>query len=246
MKPTIGISCSLWAKKEEWVHQEGKTFDHLKREYYQLAEQLGGVPVLLPNVDNEATIGELLDRIDGLILSGGDDVDPSFYGEPNRFPKSIIHPHRDRVEIALARGATERKKAVLGICRGIQLLNVAFGGSLWQDTMLRPNTNLHNGPDDEPYMRHTVRLAPGTHLHALAGGETATIVSRHHQHLNRLAKGFIISATAPDGVIEGIERLADGQYTIGVQWHPESLSKDPFSRTLFADFIAASARIRTT
>ena len=240
MKPIIGITCSLWAQKEKWVHQEGRTFDHLKREYYQRVEACGGLPMLLPNVDRDETLDGLLTRIDGLLLSGGDDIDPACYDEPRLFEPSIIHPHRDRVEIELARRARELGRPVFGICRGIQLINVAFGGSLYQDTSLRPGTSPHNS--GQPYIpvHHEVIIAKGTRLHNLAGRERVTVTSTHHQHLKRVAEGFTVSATAPDGVVEAIERVSGNEHLIAVQWHPESLPDEIFSRALFEDFIEAA------
>lgn len=240
MKASIGITCSLWARKEEWIHQEGRTFDHLKREYYQLVEANGGVPIALPNVDREETINALIDRIDGLLLSGGDDIDPSLFGEENLYADSIIHPHRDRVEIAFAKKAAERGMPIFGICRGHQLINVAFGGTLWQDSSLRPGTDQHKSAERLCFIRHPVKLNRDSHLYKLAGSEGISVSSRHHQHIKDVAENFTVGATSPDGIVEAIERIDRDSHIMAVQWHPESNPNDPVTRALFQDFIRAS------
>ncbi len=240
-RPVIGLTCSLWAQKEEWIHQEGRSFDHLKREYYQLIEARGGIPLLLPNVEQTDTLQAFLDLIDGLLLSGGDDVDPIFYNEPNRYTRSIIHPQRDLVELTLAQAAAKRFMPVLGICRGIQTLNVAFGGNLWQDTSLRPGTQAHaSGTPFEPLF-HDVTLHAGTELARVLDTDRLRVTSVHHQHLKDLAPGFVASATAPDGIIEGIEIIDESQFLLGVQWHPESEPGQLASQKLLDAFIQRAA-----
>ncbi|MGD0308680.1 MAG: gamma-glutamyl-gamma-aminobutyrate hydrolase family protein [Acidobacteriota bacterium] len=240
MKPLIGISCSL--KQDDPVCDDGRKFDFVKQEYYRSVEANGGIPVLLPNVEQEATLLDFLSRIDGLLITGGEDVDPSWYGEENRFAGSMIHPRRDRVEIFLARKARERCLPVFGICRGVQVMNVAYGGSLHQDLSLRPGTGEHKVGRAYVYLDHPVKVLADTRIAQLAGREIVQVNSSHHQILNRIAPGFTVSATALDGVVEAIERFDSGEYLLGVQWHPEMTSDDALSAAIFRDFILSASQ----
>jgi putative glutamine amidotransferase len=242
MKPLIGITCSL--KRDDPACLDGRSFDYAKREYYRRLETHGGIPVLLPNVEQEDTILDVLSRVDGLLLAGGEDIDPSWYDEENRFPQSVIHPDRDRAEILLARKACERGLPVLAICRGIQTMNVAFGGSLHQDVSLRPRTGNHKVDEPYAYLVHDVTIVKDSLLFRLAGKEIVQVNSRHHQILNRIAPEFIVSATAPDGVVEAIESIDAGRYLLGVQWHPEMAPDDALSIAIFRDFVSMASRTR--
>jgi putative glutamine amidotransferase len=196
------------------------------------------VAVLLA-VDTCAPL-ELLDRIDALLLIGGADLDPSSYGASRDPATESTYPDRDRFEMALLRGALERGLPVLGICRGMQLLNVALGGTLVQD--------LVSGDGSHPHRRirgtfdgndHTVGLEPGS-LAARAVGEEAHLAHcHHHQAVLALGSGLVVSGRSEDGVIEAIE-LADGRWGLGVQWHPEANDK---SRLFAALCDAAAQRI---
>ncbi len=241
-KPVIGITCSR--KIDDAACDDGRSFDYAKREYYRQVEAHGGIPFLLPNVEREETLASFLSRIDGLLLTGGDDIDPSWYDDENRFAGSVIDARRDRVEILLVRKARERGLPVLGICRGIQLMNVAFGGTLYQDVSLRPGTGAHQVAEPYVYLQHPIDIARGTRIFTLARAETAHVNSRHHQLVDRIAPGFIVSATADDGVVEAIENFGGGCYLLGVQWHPEMSPADALSAAVFQDFLlAATGRI---
>jgi len=240
VKPRIGISCAIGARKDEWVGQPGRTWDYLKHEYYLRIEEAGGVPILLPNSAREETVGEYAPLIDGLLLSGGEDVHPSRYGDGEIFPGCEIHPERDAFELALLRSVRDNRRPVLAICRGIQLMNVCFGGSLYQDLSLRTGTGDHKSEEPGVYLDHPVRVTKGTRLFYLAGQEDCKVNSRHHQLLRELAPGFVVSALAPDGVIEAVEWGGDRDYLMGVQWHPELMLSDPFAAALFRDFVAAA------
>ncbi len=238
-KPVIGITCSR--KIDDAACDDGRSFDYAKREYYRQIEVHGGIPFLLPNVEREETLAEFLSRIDGLLLTGGDDIDPSWYDEANQFGKSVIDPKRDRVEILLTRQARESGLPILGICRGIQLMNVAFGGSLYQDTSLRSGTGAHQVEEPYVYLEHPVSISRDSRMFGLAGAGTAQVNSRHHQILNRIAPGFTATAFAPDGVVEAIENLLGGCYLVGVQWHPEMSPTHGLSIAVFQDFLRAAA-----
>lgn len=242
MKPFIGITCSL--KRDDPACLDGRSFDYAKREYYGRIEAHGGIPVLLPNVEQEDTIMDFLSLVDGLLLTGGEDIDPSWYNEENRFPQSVIQPDRDRAEILLARKACQRGKPVLGICRGIQTMNVSFGGSLHQDVSFRPGTGTHKVDEPYAYLVHDVTIVKDSRLFRLAGREIVRVNSRHHQILNRVAPEFTVSATAPDGVVEAIESVDGGRYLLGVQWHPEMTPDDALSIALFRDFVSMASRTK--
>jgi len=244
MRPRIGISCSLGARKDEGVGRAGPTWDYVKREYYLRVEEHGGIPILLPTVRQEETLREYIRLIDGLLLTGGEDVDPSQYGEKNQSGKSEFHPERDFAEVTVLREAHAREVPVLGICRGIQLMNVCFGGSLHQDLTFRPGTQAHISSEPDVDITHPIRLKTGTRLYRLLGREEHEVNSRHHQLLNRLAVGFTISAAAPDGVVEAIERVDRVEYLVGVQWHPERMPGDPATAAVFRDFLEAAAARR--
>jgi putative glutamine amidotransferase len=242
MKPIIGITCSL--RHDDPACLDGRSFDYAKREYYRRIETHGGIPFLLPNVDLEDTLVDFLSGVDGLLLTGGEDIDPSWYREENRFPQSVIQPDRDRAEILLARKARERGMPILGLCRGVQTMNVAFGGSLHQDVSLRPGTGSHDVEEPWVYLVHDVTIVKDTHLFQLAGKEIVQVNSRHHQVLNRIAPEFTVSATAPDGVVEAIENVDGGRYLLGVQWHPEMTPDDALSKAIFRDFVSVASRTK--
>lgn len=245
MKPIIGLTCSLGAQKNDWVGRAGLTWDFAKREYHRRIEEHGGIPVLLPSVHRGETVAELCALVDGVLLTGGEDIDPSYYGEENAHGRSQSHPERDRFETTLLRCAERRALPVLGICRGMQVLNVHFGGSLYQDLSERPGTGAHHSPEEGVYLPHAVRIAPGSRLATLVGPEPRTVNSRHHQIVKRLAPGFAATAFAEDGVIEAIERADGESFLMGVQWHPELMPEDGATAALFAGFIAAAAaRVR--
>jgi putative glutamine amidotransferase len=190
--------------------------------YVRAVLRAGGVPLILPPLIGAAHTAELLDAVDGLVLTGGEDVDPAHFGQPPHAALGEVDPVRDVFELALFREATARGMPALAICRGIQLVNVALGGSLWQDLPSELPAALphsqNTGRDDRS---HPVAITPGSRLARALGGERCEVNSFHHQAIRDLAPGLVATAHAPDGVIEGAESASGRPWLLAVQWHPE-------------------------
>jgi putative glutamine amidotransferase len=184
---------------------------------------------------------------DALVLGGGVDVDPARYGQALLENGSVeVDLERDALDFRLFGEARRAGAPVLGICRGLQVVNVALGGTLVQDIPSeRPSPVVHQRAKDEKARRdHQVAIAAGTRLSAIAGASEAAVNSRHHQAIERLAPGLAVSAVAPDGVPEAVETAGDS-WIVAVQWHPENLAGDPMSERLFAEFLRV-VRARTS
>ena len=215
--------------------------------YVRSLTAAGAVPWLIPLLpDDEPTLRDIYGRLDGLFLTGGVDIDPSQYGEPRHERCDRSDPARDWTEIALIRWALADHKPILGVCRGIQVINVACGGSLYQHL----GEQLHEGikhdyfPSPNQYSRdylaHPVSVSRDTRLGRLLGEASVQVNSMHHQGIKKLAPGLRPSAFAPDGLIEGVEG-GNGAYLVAVQWHPEELAEAHAPhRRLFTDFVAAA------
>jgi len=216
--------------------------------YYLAAADMGAVPVMVPLFDqDDATLRALYDRLDGVLLAGGVDLEPGTFGEAPHPRLGRTDPARDQVELKLARWAIAEGKPLLGLCRGHQVLNVALGGTLYQDIEAQvPGAIRHDYFPGFPrdYLAHQVTVTPGSRLHAAARGSTMPVNSMHHQAVKTLAPGLVATAHAEDGVIEAIETEGPG-YLVGVQWHPEVFEKrDERIQRLFGGFITAAGRGR--
>jgi putative glutamine amidotransferase len=232
-RPVIGI-CAV-RERARWAYWEQEA-QLVADSYVAPLQRAGGIAVLLA-VDVRAPL-ELLDRVDGLMLIGGADVDPASYGAAQEAGTESTYPDRDAFEIALLREAIARRLPVLGICRGMQVLNVALGGTLEQDLVTADGSHPHRkvrgtfeGND------HTVSLVPGSLVARAVGEEAHLAHCHHHQAVRSLGEGLAISGRAEDGVIEAIE-TGDGDWVLGVQWHPEA---DDRSR-LFGALVEAAQR----
>lgn len=212
----------------------------INQDYLDAVFRAGGFPVLLPLCDDAQRLSALLDRIDGLLLSGGADVDPARYGEERLPLCGSIAPERDAAEFMLCRLAVERNMPVLAICRGLQVLACAFSGALYQDVAAQFGGTVKHPRDDAPRDQvHGVTLTAGSRLRAIAGRAEIRVNSRHHQAVKRLGEGMVCAALAEDGLIEGVE-MPDKKFVVGVQWHPESLSNYvPEAQALFNAFVRA-------
>ena len=197
--------------------------------------------LLPPRQPPGAEAGELLAPFDGLLLAGGGDIEPARYGAGDHPAQYGIDPDRDGLELELARAAVRLELPTLGICRGVQLLNVAFGGTLVQHLPEGDGDGRVEHRNDAKPALHGLRVEPGSRLAEALGGVEAEGLSHHHQGLDRIGEGFRPVAWAPDGLVEGIER--DRGWTVGVLWHPESTAAaDPVQRRLLGAFVDAASR----
>lgn len=208
-------------------------------EAYVLAARAAGLtPVVLPPLD-PAELGPVLDAVGGVILTGGEDVDPAEYGASVGPKTDPPHRARDKYELALVGLAHERRLPTLAICRGIQVANVALGGTLVQDIASEcPTTIKHDQTKERATRVHDVRIDRQSKLGAAVGAERIAVNSSHHQAVARVADGLRVTARAPDGIIEGAEWEGDDWWMVAVQWHPEELVTDARSwdRSLFEAF----------
>ena len=218
----------------------------MNQTYVRELEKRGALPVLIPLNMSEATLRGTFERLDGLFLPGGEDIDPINYGEERHDQLGPIDKERDRTELSLTRWAIEWGMPVLGVCRGVQVINVACGGALYQDLHSQAGElDKHDfyPPQYERFrVSHNVRIEPDSRL-AQALGRVHEINSMHHQGIKRLGYGLRVVATAPDGLPEAVECPAL-PFVLGVQWHPEELAKtDPHSADLFSRFVWAASAV---
>ena len=184
---------------------------------------------------------EEVSRADAVVLIGGPDIDPEIYGERRMDECGPVVPARDMADLAIARAALALGMPVLALCRGLQVLNVALDGTLYQDVPAQTGSAItHQTKEPEP---HGVRVAPGTLLHAILGADSLPVSSRHHQAVKMLGRGLLISAVSADGIIEAVEFI-DRRPVVGVQWHPETLAAErPAHQALFG-WLARAAKER--
>lgn len=222
----------------------------MSQRYIVTLEAAGGLPWMVPLV-SDATIRGIYEQLDGVFLPGGADIDPVTYGSDPHPLCDKTDRARDRVELLLARWAMEDRKPVLGVCRGMQIINVAAGGSLFQDIAeQRPQSIKHDyfpfggATHTRDYLAHEVQIAEGTRIAGVFGAGALPVNSMHHQGVKDLGEGLIASAHATDGLIEALEG-ADEMYLAAVQWHPEALTDgDARANKLFREFISAAGAYR--
>lgn len=218
----------------------------MNQRYFFAATMVGAVPWMIPLLDDDLlTLREIYERLDGILIPGGVDINPLEYGEEVRPECGNLDPARDRVELQLTRWAMEDGKPVLGLCRGLQIINVANGGTLWQDLAsqngaFRKHDYFPTAGFERDYVAHDVHVAPHTRLERILESSRVPVNSMHHQGIKTLGDNLIVSATAPDGLIEAVEGTGDS-FLVGVQWHPEVFEMaDPHARHLFGGFVQAA------
>ena len=243
MRPLIGISCSMGQAIYSMTQDNVPQLQHrLGDSYVKAIVQAGGIPVILPNSTDLSCVEEIAAGLDGFLLSGGGDVDPALFGERATAQLGTVTPRRDDFELALARYVmNETDKPVLGICRGIQVMNVAMGGSLHIDL---PDAGklCHSLTMYPRYVpTHDVAVAEGSRMEKIMNG-ASRVNSFHHQAIDELAEGLAVTARSlPDDVIEAVEIPGD-RFVVGVQWHPEELNAREESQALFRAFVEAAKK----
>lgn len=223
-KPLIGVSGSV-------IIDDGGIFpgyhrSYVNEDYIDSVVKNGGVPFIIPFTEDDDVIKQQLDNVQGLILSGGHDVDPHLYDEEPEQKLGKTWPARDRFDMRLLKLAEEKGIPVLGICRGAQIINVYHGGTLYQDLSYRPEHTLKHMQGHDPSLAtHGMQVEEDSKLASILGKTNFMVNSFHHQLINRVAPDLRGVAVAPDGVVEGIENSAGT--VVGVQWHPEMMHNNP-------------------
>ncbi len=246
----LGLSCGILPPDPTRPLFKGKPLHYGEASLSAALARAGAVPLLLPALSDPAALAAMVERIDGLVLSGGTDVSPQVYGESAIEPAWAGDPERDAYERVLIAAALARRRPILGVCRGAQILNAALGGDLHQDISFQvPGALRHRDWDRYDNNGHHVSIAPGSWLAGIHGAGEFAVNSVHHQAIRRVAPGLRCVAFAPDAVAEAVEGIDDEQFMVGVQWHPEwQTSAQPGAASpgdaLFAAFVAAVAARR--
>ncbi|MBN2005044.1 MAG: gamma-glutamyl-gamma-aminobutyrate hydrolase family protein [Anaerolineae bacterium] len=239
MKPLIGIT----GRKDTSARLSHTSLHSVGETYTRAVHHMGGVPVVIPPLTTDADWPLLVARLDGLLLSGGEDIAPEFYKQGDEMHLGGIDLERDAAELGLVRLWLESKRPLLAICRGHQMLNVALGGTLYQDIATHiPHALDHSFTPARSMEQvvHSVTLEEGSRLAAILGVTTVAVNSAHHQSVRETGKSLSAVGYAPDGVIEVLE-LADHAFVIGVQWHPEAMVKTSETMwPLFEAFVQAA------
>ena len=226
-RPVIGISSSM-----------SDSFVRMRRNYFDAIEQAGGIPVFMPHTGGAEDAEKFLSFCDGILFAGGDDVDPKHYGEEIKFDNVETTPERDVFELALAELLKNDSRPILGICRGSQLLNVAYGGTLHQ------HIDGHRQDERGALNLRAAKITEGTLLRELAEADDIKTNSFHHQAVKDVAPGFVVAARADDGTVEAIEPAErTDRFFLAVQWHPEYFYKtDKCAANIFKAFVEAAKK----
>ncbi len=232
-KPVIGISMSMLKDSSGIFANYERAY--VNDDYIRSVRQSDGIPLMLPILEEDDIIDFYVNTMDALILSGGHDIDPHLYGEELDQKIGEIYPRRDRFDLKLIEKMVEAKKPILGICRGFQLLNVAFGGTLLQDLSLS-ETKLLKHTQAQDYKLPTQKVSfKGDNFFTKIFNDELMVNTWHHQVLKKVAPCFEICGQTSDGVVEAIEDKK--RNIIGVQWHPEMMSREKIHKILFENFI---------
>ena len=243
MKPLIGITCSRNVGGAWGLYSPGHFMDYTYEEYCEAVLSCGGAPVVIPVPQDADTFRTLFGRLDGLLLSGGPDINPRCYSEQPLAELGEIDDGLDRMELEAARLAFRKDLPILGICRGIQTLNVSQGGTLYQDIPTQVKDAIgHSQKADKSVLTHSIQIEDKTLLRNIFKRKEVWVNGKHHQAIRDLAPCFAVSARAQDGVIEAVEDRSK-RFIIGVQWHPEGMwNHDIYSKRLFKAFVLAASR----
>lgn len=242
-KPIIAISAGRRNEAAQQTHIQTVIIG-TNIHYVEAIERAGGAPVLIPGIANEAALAAIMDVADGLLLTGGGDVSSLLFGEEPHRTARYHDPIRDEMELTVTRLALEREMPILGVCRGIQLLNIALGGTLIQDipSEVKDACNHYAAPV-APVLLHSVEIEPDSLLARVMGSETKAVNSYHHQAVKDLGRGLRVNCRARDGVIEGIESDS-GRPVLAVQFHPEEIAGQNRAFQAPFDWVVSAARER--
>ncbi len=244
--PVIGITAALKEVAGSTAQRPSSRFVRADLDYVKSVAGAGGAPVVLPPAIGVRAAEALLDGLDGLLLSGGSDLDPGYYGEAPIPELGATLPGWDAFDMALLRAALRRRMPVFGICRGMQLLNVALGGTLRQDLRSQLGADILRHRQEAPKWQptHEVEILDGSYLVEISGWQTLEVNSYHHQGINGLSGALTATARSSDGVIEAVEsRNLSERWLMGVQWHPEGMGDtSPAQRDLFEAHVRAAER----
>lgn len=243
MKPLIGITGTRFTMTNDLPGPRLLGVS-LSDDYAHGVEAAGGIPMVIPFLEQPKSIADLASRLDGLLLAGGEDVDPLLYGEQPQTGLGAIVPERDWLEIELIRAMTQQEKPIFAVCRGLQILNTAFGGTLYQDLSQQwKGTGAHAQRARRSHLSHHIRIKENSKLYELLGkNESLFCNSFHHQAIKKLGNGLVATAWDDEGLIEAFEH-PDYDFLIAVQWHPENLWRTtPVYFGLFQGFVEVSKR----
>lgn len=246
MVPVIGVTATLKEDMEEVATRPLGRFVRADFDYVDGVAQAGGAPVVLPPVMDARAAASVVDGLDGLLLSGGSDLHPSYYGEDPIPELDVTLAERDELEMALLESALRRGIPIFGICRGLQVLNVAFDGTLYQDLPSQVDQELlkHRQTTPKWQATHEIEVHGDTRIAGIMGGGTIKVNSYHHQAVKDLAGDFVVSAKSSDGIVEAIEyRDLSERWIVAVQWHAEAMRQSGSEhRSLFEAHVAAAER----
>lgn len=242
--PLIGITADISGASNRFSNRLKDSTLFLPERYLTAIQRAGAIPVVLPANRTKSAIRRLLDTLNGLVLSGGDfDIHPRYYGERAIKELGSIKAARTEFELEIVGAALKRDLPVLGICGGAQAINVALGGSLYQDIAAQLEAiGAYEHTSKNPEGGHAIRVTPGTRLFDIVKRSSLKVNTRHHQAIKRLGRCLTVNAVAGDGVIEGIESTAH-RFVLGLQWHPEILApRQPLQRRIFSAFVELCGR----
>jgi putative glutamine amidotransferase len=234
-KPFIGITCDYMISETGMSLGQERNF--VTKEFIDAVVEAGGVPILIPIINKEEDILKIMDVIDGIVLSGGFDVNPSYYGEEPSKHVGFTYTPRDLCELFIVKAAIEKDMPILGISRGQQVMTVAFGGKLYQDISELSDSYInHMQRASINDIGHYVDIKPSTRLHKIFNTDRLLVNSFHHQAIKSVPPNFIIAAESSDGIVEAIEHKS--KPIMAVQWHPEiMIKKHPVMLRIFEEFI---------
>jgi len=239
-RPVIGINAGV-----RDIEGPGKLFLTLRTTYVDAVRAAGGIPMVVPAVEDEMLIAAHADLCDGFIFTGGPDLDPALYGQETHdtVKGQLVEKRRQNYDLALIREVIKRKKPFLAICLGCQEVNVVLGGTLIQDIPSVIKTDIEHS---KSYSRHDVEVKPGTLLASIVGAGTILGNTSHHQSVDQIGDGAVVTSRCPvDGIIESFE-LTDYPFGLGLQWHPEVIHEEPTQLEIFKALVAAASRAEAT